>query len=361
MTEMMMSANEVLLANVDFKQQLFTSLWSEETKSPATSTDTVLKCKDSSVAAHSLYLKQCCSLFRQVLAGHNNDSEFVMLLPDFEAKIVAKFLELLYTGRADMSSSEELETVTDLVSLMTVQASQDPFQVWTKKDHIVRVKYRANELENSADDDDQVNCHKQRTLGDPGLQLKTGWTSLVAAKPAKKTCYTTRLQGIDQIKHQDLASSYKPIIMSPAQTCLTGGLDDNSGPTERSILAIQEAIGEVIWLTRSESDNDMEDSKDNFEDQSSWMNTTESGHPDNAELDAMYYNDTGNDKDNITLSSSGTNEVKPQMGVRGKFDCNYCVAKFRDNWKLSRHIRGMHKIFRDQSYKTFLPKTGASF
>jgi hypothetical protein len=96
-----------------WKKNILSKLWSADDARPAHCTDLIFRCLDGSVAAHKLWLANCCTTLREAVNGMHvcADEKVTVVVPDYSVKVVKNFLQLFYTGSVKLSDRKDLEQV----------------------------------------------------------------------------------------------------------------------------------------------------------------------------------------------------------------------------------------------------------
>jgi hypothetical protein len=78
--------------------------------------DIEFKCKDGSVKAHSHLIRRSCPLIGRVLNEEmwcQSENFVIVVVEDFEKETVSKFLQIIYTGRTEVSNPEQFEEIKE--------------------------------------------------------------------------------------------------------------------------------------------------------------------------------------------------------------------------------------------------------
>ena len=99
----------------DPRQEILTRFWSRTDSRPICLTDLVFKCSDGPVEAHRALLKSSCDVLAQALQNAQacHEDPVTVLVPEFSASTVRKFLELFYTGCVQVSADGDIDAITN--------------------------------------------------------------------------------------------------------------------------------------------------------------------------------------------------------------------------------------------------------
>ena len=99
----------------DPRQEILTRFWSRTDSRPICLTDLVFKCSDGPVEAHKALLKSSCDVLAQALQNAQafHEDPVTVLVPEFSASTVRKFLELFYTGCVQVSADGDIDAITN--------------------------------------------------------------------------------------------------------------------------------------------------------------------------------------------------------------------------------------------------------
>jgi hypothetical protein len=106
----MMSDIQIIESDWGMKQIHF--LWSGSEQRPQNFTDFVFRCKDGVIPAHGAYLSALCPVLSKVFAGFEAGN-MTLVVPDVEVGIVAKFLELCYTGSTKLENASQFKKIKE--------------------------------------------------------------------------------------------------------------------------------------------------------------------------------------------------------------------------------------------------------